>query len=119
MKNIIMTAILVCVSSNSYSAAWSNWAIPTQIDVERGGGFMVYGAFGNPNGCSVGDRFYVAREHPQYQEIYSSILAAFSSEKEVRVHIRDCEAVSWYATSETNFNVLKATGSVSIRKPGL
>ncbi len=112
---IIFMFFLLSFSSLTYAGAWSSWATPTRVDIERGGGFMVYGSFGNPNGCTVDNRFYVKKEHPQYKEIYSAVLAAFSSGKRVQAHIRDCEGVSWYAILTTTFNVLKSSGSLNIQ----
>ena len=94
----------------------TNWAVPTQIDVERGSGIMVYGEFGNPNQCSVSNRFYIKIEHPQYDKIYSAVLAAFSSGDKIRVYSHACEPVTWYSVISTTYNVLNNSGDFSIKK---
>jgi len=88
--------------------------VPTGIDVERGNGFMVYGVFGNTQECSVSNKFYVLSNHPQYKEIYSAVLAAFSSGKKVTAFISKCEAVAWYTSTTTTYNIVSG-GSVYFR----
>lgn len=73
--------ILLLTSGSCFANAWSNWAVPVQIDVERGNGFMIYGAFGNPNSCTNADRLYVHVSHPQYTKIYALVMTAFTAGK--------------------------------------
>lgn len=42
---------------------------------------MVYGNFGNPMNCTNEGRFFNQKTHPQYSEIYSTILAAFTTKR--------------------------------------
>ena len=63
------------------SGAFSNAAVPTRIDIERGNRLKVYGNFGNPMNCTNEGRFFIQKTHPQYSEIYSTILAAFTANK--------------------------------------
>lgn len=98
--------LLVFFSTASFAAGWTNMATPTRIDVERGNGFMVYGSFGNAGTCTVVDRFYVQISHPQYKEIYSAVLAAFTAGKKVQAYIDGCNPVTWYSAASTTFNTL-------------
>jgi len=117
MKKLIVTLILVSALGTSIANASgrSVWAIPTQIDIERGNGFMVYGAFGNPGECTSSNKFYVKKEHPQYDKIYSAILAAFTSAKKIRTYIHECEPNLWYSSASVTYNTLMPNGDVQIK----
>lgn len=110
----IILFLAVFVTKPVIAGSWSESAVPTRIDIERGNGVMVYGAFGNADNCSIGGRFYLKKEHPQYDKAYSAILAAFSAGKKVQVYVNRCEPVTWYATTDTTFNVVSAAGAVYI-----
>ena len=105
---------LVFFSLPSIAGGWSHWASPTQVDMERGNGIMVYGAFGNPSACGLKDRFYLPKTHPDYDKIYGVILAAFTAQKELRVYSHNCGKVGWYATETDAFNFI-GDGAVNIR----
>jgi len=98
------------------AAGWTVAAVPTQIDIERSGGFMVYGAFGNPGGCAIGDQFYVKSDHTQYKEIYAAALAAFTAGYKLRAYIHSCEAVTWYTVAPNAYNIVHLYTAVTILK---
>ena len=98
------------------AGGYSEWSSPTRIDVERSGGFMVYGSFGNPGGCSVGNRFYVQVSHPQYDKMYAAVLAAYSAGTKVRAYLHDCGPVTWYSVSSTTYNYLTSSGVLQVSK---
>ena len=115
MKLIAAFVFLFGLSSvNVYAGAWSQSAVPSRIDIERAGGVMVYGEFGNAGNCSVSNRFYLKTDHPQYAQAYSAILAAFSSGKKVQVYVNTCGALTWYASTSTTFNIVTAAGVVHV-----
>jgi hypothetical protein len=102
----------VCVS-----AGWTQWAIPTQVDVIVMGGYdggpnnvmkgiMIYGAFGNPGLCSIADRIYISERHPMFSQIYAAVLAANISGKKIRGYVSSCTPNPWYATSDTTFGLV-------------
>lgn len=113
MKYVLVSLLLV--SSAAYSQGWSQFAVPTRVDIERGNGLMVYGSFGNVGNCTVADRFYVLASHPQYEEIYSAVLTAFTSQKQVQVHIASCDSVTWYSVAATTYNILGAGGALNMK----
>ena len=115
MKIRLLIFGIVLFPIHAISSGWTNWATPTRIDVERGGGIMVYGDYGNPNKCKTENKFYVVKDHPQYDQIYSAVLAAFASGSRVQAHIRDCKSYGWY-THTDDFNELNASGSLNIQK---
>ena len=106
--------LLTLISTASVAGGWSNMATPTRVDIERGNGFMVYGRFGNAGTCTITDRFYVQKSHPQYKEIYSTVLAAFMSGKKVQAYIHSCNPVGWYSVASTTYNTLGPSGALNI-----
>ena len=113
MKYLLL--ILVLISSDAFAGGWVTPAVPTRIDIERGGGFMVYGAFGNVGECTFTNRFYVEINHPQYDQIYSTVLAAYMSGKKVRAYTHVCKGRGWYATLDKTFNTLTPSGALNIQ----
>lgn len=111
-KTIVVLALLA--STSVLAAGRTNWAIPTQVDLERGNGIMVYGNFGNPNECSITNRFYIPETHTEYDKYYSLIMTAFSAKQEIRAYAHSCKPVGWYSNSETTYNSID-TGDISIR----
>lgn len=110
----VIIGLLGLISLQAFAGGWSNAAVPSRIDIERGNGVMVYGDFGNAGACSLAGRFYLKKEHPQYAQAYAAILAAFGSGKKVQVYIHGCEPVTWYATTATTFNIVGAAGAINI-----
>ena len=90
-------------------------AVPTGIDIDRTGGFMLYGDFGNAGSCTTSNSIYVQSSHPQYNQIYSTALAAFMAGKKVYAYIQSCTSVGWYAGSSTTFNTLTPNSVFYIR----
>lgn len=116
MKRFIssMLVLLSLSSVNAFAGGWSEAAVPSRIDIERGNGVMVYGEFGNAGACTILNRFYLKKDHPQYDQAYAAILAAFSSGKKVQVYIHGCEPVTWYANTATTFNIVTTSGAINI-----
>lgn len=75
---------------------------------------MIYGAFGNVENCTISDRVFVEKDHPQYNEIYSTVLAAYMSGKKIQPYINLCKTRAWYMTPEKTFNTLTSSGSLNI-----
>ncbi len=111
----IVGILFAVMSLNSTAGGRVSWAVPTQIDIERGNGFMVYGSFGNPGECSTGNQFYVKKDHPQYDKIYSAVLSAHASGKEIMAYIHTCEPVLWYSVNSVTYNTLGPSGDFKIR----
>ncbi|MCW8878013.1 MAG: hypothetical protein OQK51_13255 [Kangiellaceae bacterium] len=52
---------------------------------------MIWGVFGNPAGCTKDNAVWVKGEHPQYDKLYSTALAAFMAGKKfvfTFIHVR-------------------------------
>ena len=120
IRNLGLLCLIVCWMlpiDASHAAGWSNWGVPTRIDVERGNGIMIWGDFGNPNGCTVSDAIYVHVSHFQYDRIYAMALTAFTSGKELIFHSNQCDPVTWYSVPSTTYNYVTSSDSVNIRNP--
>lgn len=102
------------VASTACAGGFSEAAVPTRIDIDREKGLMVFGAFGNPAGCTAADRVYITISHPQYQQIYSAVLAAFASGKRIQVYSHSCKPVGWYSVDSVTYNQVESYGSVSL-----
>jgi len=89
-------------------------AIPTIINTVRGDGMMIYGAFENPGSCDIANAVWVDRTHPEYQQLYSTALAAFMGGKKLDMFIHSCTSVPWIAGDKT-FNKLNTVGDFRIR----
>ena len=115
MKRLLVL-ILMLAPGISFAGGWTSWATPTQIDIERGNGVMIYGAFGNASQCTLADRIYVASDHPEFEKIYSLALTAFTAGYQLRAYSHKCGAVTWYAAPTTEFNLITKDAAVNIRK---
>ncbi|WP_230390678.1 hypothetical protein [Reinekea sp. G2M2-21] len=113
LKNSVFVAVLFA-SCHVMAGGWATAAIPTRIDIERGNGFMIYGSFGNAGGCSQSNKVFVKIDHPQYDAIYSTVLAAYMAGKKVQPYIHTCEPVTWYAVPTTTFNILSSSGALNL-----
>ncbi len=111
-----MFAVLSLASVSSFAGNFTPAAVPTRIDVVQAGtaGFMVYGDFGNILGCTVANQIYVKASHPQYNQLYSTALAAMMAGKKIYVYAGACEPVGWYSVASVTYNVLNESGSLSI-----
>jgi hypothetical protein len=96
------------------AGGWTNWGTPSQIDVivlKSGDGnalsvtkgIMVYGGFGNPGGCTMGDRFYIPESHEMFAQIYAAVLAANISGKKIRSYVSSCVSNPWYSASNVTY----------------
>ena len=114
MKVIVLIGLLLA-SFTSYAGARTNWAVPTQINIVRGEGVMVYGDFGNPNNCTKADLFFIKSDHPSFDRIYSTLMTAYLAKKEVKAYIHECQPVLWYSVVETTYNTLTLSGDFQIK----
>ncbi|HKS72849.1 MAG TPA: hypothetical protein VJQ82_06590 [Terriglobales bacterium] len=102
-------------TTTSYAGAYTAWATPTQIDVVTNQGFMVYGSFGNPNGCTVADQFFVYASDTQYRQAYAQILAALTANRQIKVYVTECDPISWYSVASTTYSALTDSSAIQIK----
>ena len=105
--------ILIC-NFNVYAGGWANPAVPTHIEIERGGGFLVHGAFGNAADCTQTNNFYVQSDHPQYDKVYATVLAAYMAGKRVKPYLHICAPVPWHSVNAVTYNIMTKSGALYI-----
>lgn len=110
----VLGLLLITLSTTGFAAGSTAWAVPIQVDVMYQG-IMVYGAFGNPGGCTTTDRFFVATNTGQYKEILATLMAAYATGKEVATYVDTCASVTWYAVPSTTFGYMTTGGVIYVR----
>jgi hypothetical protein len=115
MKYVI-ALFLFLTSLSVFAGGFTDAAVPTRIDLVQAGsaGFMVYGHFRNVSSCSVSNQFYVEIGHPQYNQIYSTVLAAFMAGKKIWIYSHACKPVPWYTVDTVTYNTMEPSGSIQI-----
>jgi hypothetical protein len=106
---VILSLVFLLMSSTSLAGAWTTWAVPVRVDVVRSDGIMVYGTFGNPDGCSESDQFFVAMSHPQYNQIYATVMMAMSSGRQIMAYAESCAAETWYNPASVTYNTVSSS----------
>ena len=109
--------MLTTFTTAAVAGANTTWGVPTQVDVVRGEGMMIYGSFGNPGGCSVADKFFVPINTTQYSQIYAAVLTAMASGKEISAYVASCTPLGWYAVLSTTYNQVTGSEAVYMRNP--
>jgi hypothetical protein len=100
-------------SSIANAGGWTKTGAVEFVEVVRAQGFIVKGDFGSAIGCSnaVADFLWVAADHPQYDQLYSTALAAFMGGKKLKAYAHTCTAIGWHGGE---FSTLNASGSLYI-----
>lgn len=101
-------------STSCFAGGWTATAVPTGVDIVRGEGLMVHGSFGNPAGCTVADAFFVQISHPQYKEIYATLVLALATGKSIEAYAAECDPATWYSIPSTTYNTVTPSVSVNI-----
>jgi hypothetical protein len=110
----MIALVALATTGTCYAGNWTQWAVPTRVDVVRNEGVMVYGNFGNPNSCTVANQFFVALGHPQYNEIYAMLMLAFTTGKSVQAYADQCAPEMWYSVASTTYNYLDPCCSINL-----
>lgn len=84
----------------------------TAVEVVRAQGFFINGNLGNPAGCSNSDTLWIAIDHPQYDILYSTVLAAYMSGKKIQAYAHQCGSFGWHGGSH---NQVTGDGALYIR----
>jgi hypothetical protein len=111
----LITTLLAISSSALAGGGWTGWAVPVRVDVVRNEGVMVYGSFGNPGGCTVADQFFVAIGHPQYNQIYATLMTALTAGRQVMAYVDSCSPETWYTVSSVTFNFVDVSSALNIQ----
>lgn len=118
MRKVCTTAlsIIVCMGiSAPAAAAWTASAVPTGIDIVRGEGFMIFGAFGNNTSCSLPDMVFVQADAPGYKEMLSAVFLAQSQNRPIMLWVHSCVPRTWYEVSSTTFNTVSVNAVIKLQ----
>ncbi len=112
----VVSLLLTFASATVAANGFTNAAVPTRIDLVQAGtaGFMLFGEFGNVGGCSVSNQVFVEATHPQYDQMYATVLAAFMAGKAVALYAHSCQPVLWYSAANVTYNTVGSGGSIRI-----
>ena len=117
MRKLLIVFVLVfpsvvCAGGwTSYEASGDQGSID-YVEVVRAQGFMVIGKLGNPAGCTRVNYLWVSINHPQYDQLYSTVLAAFMGGKKIHAYASTCSEIGWHSGS---FNTLTSSGALYIK----
>ncbi|MDT3334953.1 hypothetical protein Q4Q49_06535 [Shewanella sp. SP1S1-7] len=111
---VLLLFVVMFFSSSVYAGGFTSAATPIRVDIVQGQGVLVYGAFGNPAACTVTDKIFILKSHPQYEQIYAAILTAFASGKKVQAYIHGCKPVAWYTVETVTYSHIESYGSLNL-----
>lgn len=114
-KALIATVLLSLSIPANAAGGWTNDVVPTNVEIVRNEGFMIFGAFGNPGvtPCSSADGVWVAKTHSEYTELLSTALSAVAGQLKLRIYAHYCATVSWHGT---DYNQLTSSGAIYISR---
>lgn len=114
MKKILVL-IAFMLSTQVMAGGWGDAAAVKKIEVIRNEGLMVWADIGNPASCNgEANVFFVEKDHPQYDQVYSTILAALMSGKKIQPYVDTCKPVTWQTSASNLFNTLTPGGAIYI-----
>ncbi len=111
MKKLLLSALFL-FSNNVFAGGWTNTAAVVDVEIIRDQGFQISGSFGNPSECSTSNTIFVATDHPQYDQLLSLTLTAFTSGKRLRIYSHTCINYGWHGGT---YNQLTSAGAMYIK----
>ena len=91
----VTSLCLLLISTFTNAGAYSNWAVPTTVELV-GGGVLIHGQFGDPNSCGKANFIHVSRTDERYDSVLSLALAALMGQKELRLYSSSCVGVGFH-----------------------
>ncbi len=121
MTRKLMSALLILIvglaaaPETRAAGATSLKAVPYRIEVVRGNGFMIFGAFGNegPTPCTKSNALWIAVSHPQYDQLYSMSLTALTAGLELYGYAHVCKDIGWHSGT---WNEITSSGVLHISR---
>jgi hypothetical protein len=105
---------MLLFSVNAYSE-YTPWFTPSKVSVVLDKGFRVTGVFGVPYTCELEDQVFVGIDHPQYDQIYSMVLAALASKGKVQFEVRKCTVIGWVSNKPMAIIDASSDGEAAIK----
>jgi hypothetical protein len=111
MKHVLYISLLL-FASVANAGGWTATVRVSNIEVIRDAGFQIGGEFGNPSFCSRPNFVFVSINHPQYAELLSTAMAAFTNGKRLKIYSHQCTDYGWHSGT---FNELTVDGAMFLR----
>lgn len=104
--------LLTVIASAAAAGGWTNNGVLENVEVVRSQGFMMKGALGDAADCGSDGYLWVPIDHPQYDLLYSTALAAFMGAKKIHAYAHTCTEIGWHGGS---FSTLSGAGALYIK----
>lgn len=88
-------ALSFIISTNSFAAGYTEWAVPAQIEYVSHG-ILIRGTYGDPHSCGESDWVFI-KPTPSNPEIFKTMtsiaLTAITASRELRFFTNECVAI--------------------------
>ncbi len=114
-KALLASALMAFALPAIAAGGSTAYAVPAKIEIVRGQGFLIFGAYGNPgpNPCTRDEAIWVPISHPQYSELLSSALSAFAGQFRLQAYVHVCTSIGWHSGT---YNELSKDGALYITR---
>ncbi len=114
-KALLASALMAFALPANAAGGSTAYAVPTKIEIVRGQGFIIFGAYGNPGPtpCTRVDTIWVPISHPQYSELLSTALSAFAGQFKLQAYVHTCTSIGWHGGT---YNELTSHGALYISR---
>ncbi len=109
IRSICAFLLTYTLAATVFAAGWTSQVSPTTVEVARGQGFFVFGAFGNPSSCTATGAFWVSINHPQYEMLFSLVTTAIVSGKTIKAYSHQCATPGWHGGT---YNEVTGNGAI-------
>jgi hypothetical protein len=116
MKRALFILVLLMFARPAYAAGgWTAYAVPTEIEIVRDQGFIIFGTFGNPGAtpCTEGNSVFISTSHPQYASLLSTALSAVAGGLSLKAWVSGCTVIGWHGGT---WNTLSATDALYVKR---
>lgn len=94
IKYLIMLFSLSTTSS-VLASGYSNWAIPTQVELVQGG-VLIAGQFGDPHSCGMPNYIFISQTDVKFNHALTLATSALMAGKEMRFYVSACTSVGFH-----------------------
>lgn len=95
VKKVLVITTLLLTSNSAFSASYSNWAVPTAVEIVSNG-VLIHGAYGDPTSCGKGDYIFVSAADSFYNSIFALALSAVMGKREMQFYSNTCTEVGFH-----------------------
>lgn len=94
-KTVGLLLLLAGFTSYSHAAGYTNWAIPSSIEIVNGG-VLIAGNFGNPHNCGIANYIFIPSTNENKKEIIALVTTALMGKREMQFYAGRCAAVGFH-----------------------